>query len=248
MTMGFSHSKAEPKLRDELHAKKLSKVPATENLTSWSFLEKSYKCESGNAWLQFEASKSQGILSNSEQQDELQSKSTETSNCSDSREEEFNHGKEEVFRRSQSSLASHVRNSIGWALGLHSNASQVSDSHQEPGPPPHILVKMEASSEHLYPPAGRSRPIPPTRRAFAHTYDEEDAEDLRRIYERHTWDMYIRITESRKRANYHATNAPITSIDNNFVPATEHNLETDRMEELDHSIESDEELIFGDLD
>jgi hypothetical protein len=257
MTMGISHSKVEPERREELHAKKSSEVPATAN-PSWSFLEKSSGCESqplmtimrSNAWVQLEDSKSQGLFSNSEKQDELQSKSKESSNGSPDNShsrEEFNW---KVSRRSQSSLASHVRSSIGWALGCHSNASQISDSHQEPGPLPHTLVKTEASSEHLNPRIGSStasRPIP-TRRA-SHTHDEEDAEDLKRMFDRRTWDMYIRITESRKRANYYATNVSITPMEqNNFVPATEHNFETDRMEELDHSLESDQALIFGDLD
>jgi hypothetical protein len=248
MTMSISFSKAEPELRDELHVKQSLKMPTTANP---SFLEKSSKGGSqqlpiltimSNAWLELAANKSKGFYSASEQQDELQSKSTESSHGSPYSYQSREEFKGEAPRRSQSSLASQVKSSIGWALRRHSYPSQASDSHQEQGPPPHIVVTTEASFEHLKPPAGSSRPIN-TRRDFSHVYDEEDEECLKQHYDRSTWDMYIRITEARKRANFQST-----SVGDNFVPATEHNFETDRREEWDHSIESDHELIFGDLD
>jgi hypothetical protein len=242
--MSNSHSKAESEPRDELHVKTSSKI---QTMVNPSFLKKSSEGGSQlplsnaslNASLELAASKSQGLFSASEQQDELQeSESTESSHGSP--REEF---KGEASRCSQSSLTSQVKSSIGRALRRHSNPSQASDLHQEEqGATPHVVVTTEASFEDLKPPAGSSRPIN-TRRDFSHVYDEEDAECQKRHYDRSTWDMYIRITEARKRANFQST-----SVGDNFVPATEHNFETDRREEWDHSIESDHELIFGDLD
>jgi hypothetical protein len=85
-----------------------------------------------------------------------------------------------------------------------------------------------------------------------HSSDDEDpdVEHLKRLYDSRTWDMYLRITEARQKANYRSTQIPPVVVSKHSAPVFPElpdDLGDDDYEDGSMQI-SEHDLVFGDLD
>lgn len=239
MTMGISFSKGgEPQLIDERSVNRATK-----------------KSSEGDRFGSKHTS-----TSTAEVMDEIQSKGTESTK-----------GSPDLMSLPRAQPPKRTTNNGAGLLGWFRRPTAASQPsrrrhEQEPRtkPPQQIVLRSSQQDSSTHVPT-RSRPIPRKRSSSDYaSFEEEDIENLKRIYDMRTWDMYLRITEARARrsSSYHQpeptfipgpTYGPATnerpSYYHSDLPTTMEDSATRGLaHHVTESSPGDHELIFGDLD
>lgn len=148
-------------------------------------------------------------------------------------------------------------------------AAPVPRKNKDPLPPSYLVFEQpeKLDSSKSYSPSsasGKTAPVPVTRTSQSVKQmggwetcsdlgdPEERMDELQRMYDMRTWDMYLRITEARK-------NKPVAPANNTMIPHHQHHKSKDdydyftpgedTFDEPDVvDVSQSEEMIFGDLE